>query len=137
MTTAVATKPALINDKDRLNFLPAFVGPAYLAFENHVYQWMKRLCADYNGGYWDFYSLNGKPGFMAPQDEDSFHLRCDGNFFDDQVSAEAAGIIVCIFALGSVFESNPNLEILVERRDRLIDFAATHAEARQIFRAID
>ena len=141
MATAVTTKPQfhieLVNDKDRLRFLPELAGPAFIAVESYVYQWMRRLCADYSGGYWDFYNLNGKPGFMAPHDEKSFHLHCDGNFFDGEVSAEAAGIIVCIFALGCAFEVNPSLGILVERRERLIDFATTHAEARQILQAID
>ena len=126
-----------VNGSRRNTFLPKLVGPAFIQFEGYVYSWMARLSRDYDGGFWNFYTVDKEPCFIAPDTDQTFHIQWSDNYFDERVSAEAAGIIACIFALGTLFNQYPHLDILMERRDRLIDYAQTHPEASLILRAID
>ena len=63
------------------------------------------------------------------------HLRVDGNGFDRPVSADAAGIIVTLFALNSLLWAGA--QDLTKADDALREFAFAHAEGRSILRAID
>jgi len=44
--------------------------------ENLVYLWMKKLCDEYNGGYWTYYKLSNGGYYMAPAsyNMNRFHL---------------------------------------------------------------
>ena len=58
------TKPeeivaTLVDDENRLDFLPTFFGPRFMLHgETLIYAWMRKLCSAYNGGYWKFYTLS-------------------------------------------------------------------------------
>ena len=97
MEIITATKVA---DEDRLNFWLRHVGMAkMLAFERHVYCWMRRLCPHYDGAYWNFYDLSNGGFYIAPADEKKMWLTWPGNYFNDEMSADAAGIVVTLYAL--------------------------------------
>jgi len=66
------------------------------------------------------------------------------NGFDGEVSAEAAGIIATLYALNALiwelYIRNPHhtgRELLQQKYDDLRNFAGQHAEAAEIYRAID
>jgi hypothetical protein len=39
-----------------------------------VFGWLDRLCIDYSGGLWDFYSLSNGGFYMAPTNEKQFKI---------------------------------------------------------------
>jgi hypothetical protein len=113
-----------------------------MKFEGTVYLWMRRLSTDYTGGYWNFYELSNGGFYMALSGEKRFQFD-SLNYAQEEVSADAAGVIVTMFALnaiinGIVYEEETDLsENFIERYYRLRDFAAEHAESRKIFGLID
>lgn len=118
-------------------FLPKIAGNNYCHFEFSVYDWMNYLCSEYNGGCWEFYSVNNTGGFMAPCSNTPFHLQNPDNHFDGEVSAEAAGIIVSILAYTGIIEESKNPGFLIGQQDLLKNYAQTHPESSLIFQAID
>jgi hypothetical protein len=71
----------LVPDPERMGFLPKHFGSRrYLQGENAVYDWMRRLCPDYTGGFWDFVELSNGGFYMRPSKDSTYmHLRVDGN----------------------------------------------------------
>ena len=119
-------------------FLPRLFGPRlFLIGEHAVYGFMDQLSpSDYAGGLWDFYALEGEPLYLAPTSRPRFHLSWDGNGYEGEVSADAAGIIATLFAFSHLSFRHDAVE-LSEGFARLYAYAADHPEAREIFQAID
>jgi hypothetical protein len=130
--------------------------------EQMVISFMRQHCASYDGGYWHFYDIprgfNGqiapwtegcttsRTGYIAPP-EGTYRLSIPGNYFDEEVSADAAGLIATLFVLNQlswkVSEMGPayaqTCQALVERQDALKDYISIskHPESHLIFSAID
>ena len=127
----------------RMAFLPQRFGRTHaLLGEALVYEWMRRLCSTYRGGYWEYQELsNGgfymalDPGAGCPKDL-KLHLcvRC-GNDFEGDLSNDAAGIVATLFALNQMVWNG--LDHLEEPYYWLRDFAIEHAECGLILAAID
>jgi hypothetical protein len=127
----------LIEEAARMDFLPTVFGPRLMMRgEGQVYSCMRQLSADYNGGFWNFYSLSNGGFYMAPDGLKSLHIVCDGNFFAGDFSADAAGIVATLFALCYLANSTSD-DSIIERYHLLIEYAGQHEEAPEIFRAID
>jgi hypothetical protein len=60
-----------------------------------------------------------------------------GNDFEGTLSADAVGITATLFTLSELSFRFQRAEVLAARFHQLRDFAADHAEAGLIFRAID
>jgi hypothetical protein len=130
----VATK---VGDAERLNFLPTFFGARYmLRGEMMVYAWMNRLCEEYSGGFWEFMTLSNGGGFLSLRRDGPLHVRVNTNGYAGDMSAEAASIVATLFALCQLCEQTRH-DSHIERYHLLRDFAAEHAEAASIYRAID
>ncbi len=135
-------KASQVPEGDRLSFLPKHFGKLMMKFEGTVYLWMRRLSTDYTGGYWNFYELSNGGFYMALSGERRFQFN-SLNYAQEEVSADAAGVIVTMFALNAIingiaYEEEPDLsENFIEGYYRLRDFAAEHAESRKIFALID
>ena len=123
------------DDQERLRVLPRHFGPHMLIFEDSVYVFMRHLSVEYRGGFWQFFELSNGGFYMAPEVE-PLHLRIDANGYDGRVSADAAGITACLYAL-SHLSFGIDDECITRHYYRLRDFAAEHAEAIEIFAAID
>ena len=119
-------------------FLPRLFGPRLFIISEHaVFGFMERLSpADYNVGLWDFYEIQGEPLYLAPTSRSHFHLSWDGNGYEGEVSADAAGIIATLFAFSHLSFRHDAAE-LSDGFARLYAYAADHPEAREIFQAID
>jgi len=129
----------LVQDKDRLAFLPRHFGKHMLAVERYLYSQFANLCPSYRGGYWHYYDLSNGGCYLAPSSE-AYSLVHEGNFFDATVSGDAAGIIVSLFTfshLSFILENDPLGPRIAEYFHLLRDFAANHPEATLIYRAID
>ena len=118
--------------------------------------------SNYEGGMWQFWEvpcgisghvgpytdiITTRPtGYMTPP-EGTYRLSIPGNYFDEDVSADAAGIIATLFVLNQLCwktsEMGPQYaqtcQGLVDRQDALKDYVSIieHPERSKIFRAID
>ena len=132
---------SLVDSKHRLTFLPSCFGPRLMMRgEALVYVWLQRLCRNYSGGYWHFYTLTNGGFYMAPALSDRLCLEVDGNGFSGEMTADAAGMVATLFALGQLaaeMEGAEAADALIDRYHFLREFASEHAEAGAIFRAID
>ncbi len=136
----MTTRPpaTLVAPERREGFLPKLFGlPLMIVGEHTVYSLMERLSpAEYGGGSWDFYERSGAPLFMAPTSKPRFRIEPDITMFSGEVSAEAAGIIVTLFAF-SHLSFRHGSDQLADGYERLYRYAAGHAECSAILQAID
>ena len=131
-TTSVTA--TLVAEAERLDFLPAHFGCHFLQVERAVYAWMSELCATYRGGYWEFLSLSNGGGYLRTS-EGEWQISVE-NGFSRTLSADAAGIVVTLFALSHLSFRFPESQ-LGEQYHRLREFVSAHPEGALIFRAID
>lgn len=126
----------LVAPENRLDFMPEMFGRHFFSAEMLVFGWMDRLCEGYCGGYWNFLKLSNGGCYLAPNREGVMRIRNHLNYFDEEMSADAVGIVVTLFALCDL--SNRTLdEEITERYYALKVFAMNHAEAALISAAID
>ena len=136
LTLTVADVP----DALRIHFWPQHFGtiPQWLMLEPRIFAWMDRFCADYSGGIWQFYTLSNGGAFMAPDAEgdDKWHLFNGMNGNGAQMSAEAAGIAVCLIEY-SHHACRTECDAMTKHYYRLRDYALQHSESSAILRIID
>lgn len=66
-TTHELVTATLVPMEHRMTFLPEFFGAKYMIRgEGLVYVWMGKLCKEYRGGFWQFFTLSNGGFFMAP-----------------------------------------------------------------------
>jgi antirestriction protein len=124
-----------VPDEARIETLPRHFGRHMLAVEDAVYRFMRQLAKDYSGGYWHFYELSNGGFYMAPECE-PLVLQVEGNGYAGRLSAEAAGITACLFALSHLTFRIPD-QLISDHYYLLRDFALEHSEASAILAAID
>jgi hypothetical protein len=125
-----------VDDSRRLATLPRYFGHRLMMFESTVYNFMHRLALDYRGGFWQFYELSNGGFYMAP-DRGQYRFCVETNGYEGVLSADAAGITVCLFACSHLSFQDTQGELFAERFHQLREFAVQHAEAAEIFAAID
>lgn len=140
------TKPItcqLVPEFDRMAVVDKLFGLSYvLKLEPTVFQFADQLAADYNGGYWNFYTLSNGGFYMAPRSDAIFTVVCD-NGFDGKLSADALGVVSCLYAFsnlsfGDGLTSNSTFaEACADHYHLLREYMFWHAEVRNILRAID
>lgn len=137
-TETINIQSVLVGDEQRLDFLPEFFGAnLMLVGESYVYNFMGWLStADYKGGYWNFYKLTNGGFYLAPHMSKKLRLSWAGNGYEGVVSADAAGVIATLFALGLLAERYSD-ERLVDLYHHLRDYVAFHPESSEIYAAID
>lgn len=144
----------------RLRFIPSFFFTP--CADNMAADWLRQH-SDYDGGYWDYWIIpqgtggNVAPnsirftttdtGYIAPEGEQCYNMVIPGNYFEAEVSADAAGIIATLMILNRLAwqtsEMGPQYQSicqrLIGRQDALKDYVSIikHPEAHLIFRAID
>jgi hypothetical protein len=128
----------LVPEDRRLSVPEKLFGHHFLAIENAVYYFANNLSPDYQGGYWDFYTLSNGGFYMTPSGTDSYHLSCD-NFFEGDLLANAFGITCCFYAYSHLsFSEDEGLSALCTRhyhwlREAILD----HPDGGKIFAATD
>lgn len=127
-----------VPDNRRMEFLPRLFGRRLLIIGEHtVFRFMEILSpSDYGGGLWDFYEIAGQPLYLAPTSKPRYRIVCEGNGYEGEVSADAAGIIATLFSF-SHLSFRHDADELAEGYNRLYAYAAEHPEAAEIFQAID
>jgi hypothetical protein len=125
-----------VPEERRLGVLPRHFNSHLLTVEAAIYHFMRTLAHEYTGGLWAFYELSNGGLYMAPDTPKTFHVQVEGNGFDGVLSADAAGVTVCLFALSHLSFRIRDGRIS-EHFHLLREFAAGHPEASLIFAAID
>jgi hypothetical protein len=125
-----------VPNDERLQILPRHFGRHMLTVEAAVYAFMRKLAKQYTGGYWNYFELSNGGFYMAPAHETPFDICVDTNGFENRMSADAAGITACLFAL-SHLSFQIQHDTIASHFHQLRDFALEHAEASVILAAID
>ena len=153
-------RSAVTNGKARLDFIPdLFFTP--LA-DNMAANWLRQH-SEYDGGSWSYWVIpqgvggniapnsiqfiTTQTGYIAPEGEQRYRMCIPGNYFEGEVSADAAGIIATLMIMNRlswhVAEMGPQYDQicrrLVSRQDALKDYISIihHPERHLIWRAID
>ena len=124
-----------VPDHARPRTLPRHFGRHTLAVEGLIYDFMARFARRYAGGYWRFVELSNGGFYMRPPAQ-SYELCIGSNGFEGRMSADAAGITVCLFTF-SHLSFHYTTEVFSQHFHWLRDFALNHTEASLIFQAID
>ncbi len=126
----------LVLEDARIGTLPRHFGARMMTVENGVYNFMREFASEYKGGVWDFYELSNGGFYMAPHCEPvKFSVHSNG--FEGTLSADAAGITVCLFTFSHFSFQYPANEVFSRHFYRLREFALEHKEAGLIISAVD
>ena len=130
----------LVPEGQRLAVVADLFGAHFpLRLEPVIYGITERMTqGQYSGGYWLFYSLDGGGFYMAPDDDRVFTVSCD-NYWRGQLSADALGIVSCLYAFSHLSFSGPEsfARNCAEHYHRLRQYMMDHAEVAAILGAID
>jgi hypothetical protein len=133
--SAVKVEAYAVAEDARMGTLPRHFGRHMLTVEGHIYGFLSQFCCAYHGGVWQFLELSNGGFYMSPP-EDTYELQVDGNGFKGRMSADAAGITVCLFTF-SHMSFGYATDIFSRHFYQLREFAQEHPEAALIFAAID
>lgn len=134
-----AITSTLVPEDQRMDITAALFSNHFpLQVEPFVYSITDNIAHEYNGGYWDFFTLSNGGFFMAPHADHQFNVSCE-NGFRGQMSADALGITSCLYAYSNLsFSDNAGLsEVCTQHFHLLREYALDHPEAGNIFRAVD
>ena len=104
-----------------------------LSLEPLVYTFAGKLAEEYNGGYWEFYTLSNGGFYMAPSSDKQFNVCCE-NGYEGTLSADALGITVCLYAYSHLSFTD---EVFIDHYYWLREYMLDHDEAEDILKAID
>lgn len=125
-----------LDGDQRINALPFHFGKHLLRIEAMIFDFMGRLSPDYAGGHWLFFNLSNGGFYMAPSYDAPMRISVVGNDYQGSMSADAAGIVACLFAIGQLAAMYSE-DSTIEHYHALREFALGHAEGAAILQAID
>lgn len=120
----------------RMRTLPRHFGRHMLTFEGLVYDLMRQFSPQYGGGVWTYLELSNGSFYMTPPDQ-TYRLTVPSNGYEGEMTADAAGITVCLFAYSHLSFEYRGTDVFTRHFHGLREFALGHAESAQIFEAID
>ncbi len=125
-----------VEDSRREGALSRYFGARLIRFESVVYGFMRQFAPDYDGGIWQFVELSNGGFYMLPEGG-TFQFAVETNGYEGVLSADAAGITVCLFAYSHLSFQDQRDDLFADHFYRLREYAIEHAEAGQILAAID
>jgi len=129
----------LVPEAQRIAVTATMFGPWFpLQIEPVVYSIAEQMAEDYCGGYWQFYTLSNNGFFFEPDEDRSFEVKCQ-NYFTGTLSAEAFGIVCCLYAYSHLsFQGDFDFSRLCAKHYHLLrSYMLSHAEVAAILGAID
>ena len=137
-TTTTTPQATPVADSARIHFWPEHFGsiPQWITLEPRIFAWLDRLCAEYHGDFWEFYTLSNGGAFMVPETVWDYVLFNELNSNEATVSHEAAGIVACLLAY-SHHACRTECDAMTEHYYRLRDYALSHPECNAIMHIID
>jgi hypothetical protein len=132
---------SLVSLDSRMDFLPKHFGMRrFITGESMVYMHLRNLCEDYiSGAFWHFLELSNGGFYMAPDLDKTLRIQALNGFMGE-LTADAAGIVATMYALGhlaGMLEGTEEGDPIIDRYHWLREFALDHAECGAIMRAID
>nr|CAQ76540.1 antirestriction protein klcA [Yersinia pseudotuberculosis] len=140
--TASTVTAIKVPNYQRMDIFPLLFGARHIKGEALIYGHMRKFCTAYNGGHWVIFRLSNGGAYLRP-DMETARMGVTSNYFDAEISGDAAGIIVTLYALNVLMweASGNDNEVLLQRLtnnyDWLKDYASEHSERGFIYRAID
>jgi len=128
-----------VADDQRINYTADIFGVRFpLQIEPAVYQITGTIAAEYDGGYWEFYTLSNGGFYMAPATDVHFQVCCQ-NGFEGILSADALGIVACLYLYSHLSFSDQQAfaQTCAKQYHLLREFMLEHPEANAILGAID
>lgn len=110
--------------------------------ERLIFQWARKIIEGYAGGQWCYFKLSNGSGFSMPSGDGPVNVTVDSNLFFSEMSREAAGIVVTLYALNHMVwrlavEHDGRAERIQQSYELLRDYVSQHQESRLINAAID
>ena len=131
MNTQSTVTRTLVPDDQRLIITEKLLGVHFLLqLKPVIYGITERMAEDYNGGYWEFWTLSNSGFYMAPAGDRLHHVICD-NCFEGDLSADALGITSCLYAYSQVRRTVTVMASLT--RMRVLDGGKVIAEHRRVY----
>ena len=128
-----------VADKYRIKHTANIFGIYFpLNFEPTVYNITSDIAQEYNGDYWEFYTLSNGGFYMAPHSDSIYEIECD-NGYVGKLSADALGIAVCLYAYSHLSFSGSLVlaELCANQYHLLRAYMLEHGENSSILKAID
>ena len=109
-----------------------------LNIEPAIYAFAGNIAHEYNGAYWEFYTLSNTGFYMAPSSGSLYQVSCE-NGFEGKLSADALGITACLYTYSHLSFSNNTAfaEICANHYHWLRSYMLEHKEVSAILSAID
>ena len=128
----------LVPEDQRLVVVERLFGMAFpLQLEPVIFGITERMAEDYDGGYWDFWTLSNEGFYMAPSEDRIFHVKCQ-NMYKGDLSADALGITSCLYAFSNLSFSLTDMAREYARHYHLLrEYMLDHPEVREILGATD
>ena len=139
MNTQTTVTRTLVPEDQRLVITEKLFGTWFpMRIEPVVFSFAERLSKGYTGGFWDFFTLSNGAFYMAPSGDGRFHLLCE-NQFEGDLSADAFGITVCLYAYSNLSFSGPDAfaDVCFDHYHWLREYMMDHPEVEAILRATD
>ena len=137
-TTIIPVTRELVPEDQRLAITEKLFGIHFpLRLEPVIYGITERMAGDYSGAYWGFFTLSNGGFYMAPAGDEIFHVKCD-NMFEGDLSADALGIVACLYAYSHLSFSDGKFgRISACHYHRLREYMFEHPEVKSILQATD
>jgi len=139
MNTQSTVTRTLVPEDQRLAVTAELFGVWFpMRIEPVVFSFAERLSRDYHGGYWEFNTLSNGGFYMAPSTDRHYHVICQ-NQFEGDLSADALGITVCLYAYSNLSFSGPDAfaDVCFDHYHWLREYMMDHAEVEAILGATD
>lgn len=124
--------------EERVMLLRGAFGVGFLQVEVDIYKQLDLMAAaDYQGGFWSLYKLSNGSFYMAPATINCpVRLDVGENDYTGEVSADAAGVISCLWVFRALRDSHPHSDDFCALYNGLHAYALQHAEYANIMMAI-
>lgn len=128
----------LVSEHSRLSKVDELFGISFvLRLEPTIYNLASMLAAEYDGAYWEFYSLSNGGFYMAPRGKEIYAVSCE-NRFSGKLSADALGLIAILYAYSTLsFDGGSFGDICATQYHLVREYMFQHPESMAILRAID
>ena len=136
LNNSVSITKTIVPGHKRSTALPTRFPGLFLVYEMLVYRYKEAFCQGCSGGYWDFVELSNGGFFMSLRSYLPCRVIIPANGYERVMTAEAASIVVNIFALSQLVKEH-KMGFLIDMYYALRDFACDHPESRHILSAVE
>ena len=128
----------IVPESQRMNTVDDLFGVRYVTlFEPTVFNMAGMLAVDYDGDYWEFYTLSNGGFFMSPRACTIFVVSCQ-NGFEGELSGNALGLAAVMYAYSHLsFGTDAFADLCATQFHLVRAYALEHPESVTIMQAID